>query len=88
MYKIIYSRGALKDIDKLKAANLDKKAKELINIIKENPFQTPPRYEKLLGDLNGMYSRRINVQHRFVYEVFEDLKIIKIISLWTHYGRL
>ncbi|MBQ4418135.1 MAG: Txe/YoeB family addiction module toxin [Synergistaceae bacterium] len=88
MYKIIYSRGALKDIDKLKAAHLDKKAKELINIIKENPFQTPPRYEKLLGDLNGMYSRRINVQHRFVYEVFEDLKIIKIISLWTHYGRL
>ncbi len=76
----------MKDIPKLKAAHLDIKAKTLIEIIKENPYQNPPRYEKLVGDLEGLYSRRINIRHRLVYEVFESEKIIKIISLWTHYG--
>lgn len=86
MYKIVYTKAAVKDIPKLKAAHLDIKAKTLIEIIKENPYQKPPRYEKLVGDLEGLYSRRINIRHRLVYEVFESEKIIKIISLWTHYG--
>lgn len=64
MYKIVYAKTALKDIPKLKSAHLDEKAKALISVIKENPFQNPPPYEKLVGDLNGSYSRRINVQHR------------------------
>ena len=87
MYKIIYSRAAVKDINKLKAAHLDEKARSLIDIIRKNPWQSPPYYEKLSGDLDGLYSRRINIQHRLVYEVFEDLSLIKIISLWTHYER-
>lgn len=86
MYKIVYTKAAVKDIPKLKAAHLDIKAKALIEVIKENPYQKPPRYEKLVGDLEGLYSRRINIRHRLVYEVFESEKIIKIISLWTHYG--
>ena len=87
MYKIVYTKTALKDIPKLKSAHLDEKAKALISIIKENPFQNPPPYEKLVGDLNGSYSRRINVQHRLVYDVFEEEQTIKILSLWTHYER-
>ena len=87
MYKIVYAKTALKDIPKLKSAHLDEKAKALISVIKENPFQNPPPYEKLVGDLNGSYSRRINVQHRLVYDVFEEEQTIKILSLWTHYER-
>lgn len=87
MYEIFYTKTAIKDIPKLKAAHLDGKAKMLIDIIRENPFQTPPSYEKLVGDLYGQYSRRINLQHRLIYEVFESEKKIKIISLWTHYER-
>lgn len=87
MYKIIYTKTAVKDIPKLKAAHLDKTAKALIELIKENPYQTPPSYEKLLGNMKGSYSRRINIQHRLVYEVYDDEKIIKIISLWSHYER-
>lgn len=87
MYKIVYTKTAAKDIPKLKAAHLDGKAKALIDLIKENPYQTPPTYEKLVGDLNGLYSRRINIQHRLVYEVFEAEKIVKVISLWSHYER-
>ncbi len=87
MYKIFYTKTALKDISKLQTAHLDEKAKELIAIIKENPYQTPPSYEKLVGDLKGLYSRRINRQHRLVYEVLEQEKAIKIISLWSHYER-
>lgn len=87
MYRIVYTKTATKDIPKLKSAHLAEKAKSLIDIIKENPFQNPPPYEKLVGDLNGAYSRRINVQHRLVYEVYESEKTIKIISLWTHYER-
>ena len=87
MYKIVYTKAAAKDIPKLKSAHLDSKAKALIDIIRENPFQTPPSYEKLIGDLQGLYSRRINVQHRLVYEVLEEEKTVKIVSLWTHYER-
>lgn len=87
MYSIFYAKTALKDIPKLKTAHLDAKARELIDIIRDNPFQTPPSYEKLVGDLKGLYSRRINKQHRLVYEVYEQEKAIKIISLWSHYER-
>lgn len=87
MYKIVYTKTALKDINNLKSTHLDNKAKTLIALIKADPFKTPPRYEKLLGDLKGLYSRRINRQHRLIYEVFEEEKIIKILSLWTHYER-
>ena len=87
MYKIFYTKTALKDISKLQTIRLDEKAKELIAIIKENPYQIPPSYEKLVGDLKGLYSRRINRQHRLVYEVLEQEKAIKIISLWSHYER-
>ncbi|MGN1014105.1 MAG: Txe/YoeB family addiction module toxin [Butyricicoccus sp.] len=87
MYEIYYTKTALKDIPKLKSAHLDKTAKRLIEVIRNNPYQTPPSYEKLVGDLQGLYSRRINIQHRLVYEVYEDEKKIKIISLWSHYER-
>ncbi len=85
MYSIVYTKKAINDIPKLKSAKLEKKAKALIDLVRENPYQTPPPYEKLQGDLQGAYSRRINIKHRFVYEVFEEEKIVKVISLWTHY---
>lgn len=84
-YKILYSKLALKDAKKLTNANLDKKAKELIEIIKKDPFQNPPPYEKLVGNLNGSYSRRINIHHRLVYEVREADKVIRISRMWSHY---
>lgn len=77
----------MKDIPKLKSAGLSIKAKALVDLIKEDPFATPPSYEKLVGDLKGLYSRRINIKHRLVYQVYEDEKVIKIISLWTHYDQ-
>jgi len=87
VYEIVYTKAAVKDIPRLKAAHLDKKAIALIDVIRENPYQTPPSYEKLVGDLQGLYSRRINIQHRLVYQVLEEEKTIKIVSLWTHYDR-
>lgn len=88
MYKIVYRKKAIKDIPKVKSIGLDEKVKNLINLIKENPFQNPPPYEKLVGDLQGAYSRRINIQHRLVYQVFEEEKTVKIISFWTHYEKV
>ena len=81
MYNIVYTKKAINDIPKLKSVKLDKKAKALIEIIKENPYKIPPTYEKLMGDLTGAYSRRINIKHRLVYEVLEEEKTVKIISL-------
>ena len=88
MYRIVYRRKVLKDIPKIKAIKLESKVKKLIEIIKQNPFQNPPPYEKLVGDLEGAYSRRINVQHRLVYQILEEEKTIKILSLWTHYENI
>lgn len=88
MYQIVYTKAAAKDIPLLKAAGLDDKAKALIGLLRENPYQSPPSCEKLVGDLQGLYSRRINLQHRLVYQVYEDEKTVKIISLWSHYERL
>ena len=85
MYSIVYYKKAVKDTPRLREAKLDKKAKALIDLIRKDPFQTPPPYEKLQGDLSGAYSRRINIKHRLVYQVIEDQKTVKIISMWTHY---
>ncbi len=85
MYKIVYTKKSVKDIEKLISAKLDKKTKSLIELVRENPFKTPPPYEKLQGDLSGAYLRRINIKHRFVYEVLEEEKTVKILSMWTHY---
>lgn len=84
-YTIKIEKDVLKDFKKAKAQKLDKKIDELIRIIKENPYQTPPSYEKLVGDLKGKYSRRINIKHRLVYKVDEEEKIVYILSAWSHY---
>ena len=85
-YKILYSKLALKDAKKLSSSNLSEKAKVLLEILKKNPFENPPPYEKLVGNLTGVYSRRINIQHRLVYEVREEDKKIRIHRMWFHYG--
>ena len=84
-WELVYTKQAQKDAKKLAAAGLKDKAFELLEIIQEDPFRTSPRFAKLVGDLAGAYSRRINLQHRLVYEVLEQEKIIKIIRMWTHY---
>ena len=85
MYKIVITKQALKDLPNLTSAGLDKKAKALIDLLKENLFQNPPSYEKLVGDMDGLYSRRINIKHRLVYQVYEEEKTVKIVSAWSHY---
>lgn len=82
---IVYTKAAAADVPKLKAARLAEKAQTLIEILGENPFQKPPSYENLRGSLQGAYSRRLNIQHRLVYEVLVEEKTVKIISMWTHY---
>ncbi len=84
-YSIVYTRQARKDAKKLKGSHLAEKAKELLALIEESPFIDPPPYETLIGDLSGAYSRRLNIQHRLVYQVIEDEKTIKVLRLWTHY---
>ena len=84
-YQVVFTNHARKDAKKLSASGLRPKAETLIDIITQNPFQTPPPYEKLLGDLAGAYSRRINIQHRLVYQVLKDDKVIKVLRMWTHY---
>ena len=85
-WELVYSKQALKDAKKLKAAGLKPKAEELLEILKNNPLQNPPSFEKLLGDLAGAYSRRINIHNRLVYEVFPKEKVVRILRMWTHYG--
>ena len=85
-YKLVYTKQALKDAKKIGMSNMKKKVKELLLLIQKNPFQKPPPYEKLIGDLDKAYSRRINLQHRLVYEVVENVNTIKIIRMWSHYG--
>lgn len=84
-WQLVYTKQAQKDAKKLAAASLKEKAQELLAILASNPFQNPPPYEKLIGDLRGAYSRRINIQHRVVYAVLEQEKIVKVLRLWTHY---
>jgi len=85
-YKVLYSKFALKDAKKLSNANLAVKAKELIEVLRKDPFQNPPPYEKLVGNLDGSYSRRINIKHRLVYEVREKDKLVRVLRMWSHYG--
>lgn len=85
MWNIYYTRQAQKDARKLASSGLQNKAEELLRIISENPYQNPPPYEKLVGDLSGALSRRINIQHRLVYQVVEQQQCVKILRLWTHY---
>ena len=94
MYKIVFTKQAIEDLNNLKKNGISSKAKALIDIIRENPYQNPPRYEKLVGNLDGILSRRINIQHRLVYQVYEEnftetnneyVGTIKIIRAWTHY---
>lgn len=84
-WNLAYSKFALKDAKKLSAAGLRDKAQNLLDLLAVDPFQNPPPYEKLVGDLKGAYSRRINIQHRLVYEVFRKEKTVRILRMWTHY---
>jgi toxin YoeB len=84
-YKIVYTKQAQKDAKKAASSGLRAKIEELLETIKENPFEEYPPYEKLVGNLDGAYSRRINIQHRLVYQVIEEEKIVKVIRMWTHY---
>ena len=84
-WELVYTRQAQKDAEKLTAAGLKPKAQALLAILAENPYQTPPPFEKLVGDLSGAYSRRISIQHRLVYQVLEDAKTVKVLRMWTHY---
>ena len=84
-WKIVYTKQAQKDAKKLSSTGLKSKAETLLDILEKNPFLKPPPYEKLVGDLTGAYSRRINIQHRLVYQVYEQEKIVKVIRMWTHY---
>lgn len=85
MWKQVFTKQALKDARKLAAAGLRQKAEELLAILRQNPYQNPPPYEKLVGDLAGAYSRRINIQHRLVYQVYDDERVVKVLRMWTHY---
>ena len=84
-WRVVFTKLAQKDAKRLYAAGLRKKAETLLDILRKNPYQTPPPFEKLLGDLSGAYSRRINIQHRLVYQILDDEKVVKVISMWTHY---
>ena len=84
-WRLVYTKQAQKDARKLAGSGLKPKAETLFDILRENPFQSPPPYEKLLGDLSGAYSRRINIQHRLVYQVYPEERVVKVIRLWTHY---
>jgi len=84
-WKVIYTKYALKDAKKISQSNLKKKTQELLVLLEQDPFQNPPQFEKLVGDLEGAYSRRINIQHRLVYQVLQDERIVKVLRMWTHY---
>ena len=84
-YELVFTKQAQKDAPKLASAGLKSKAESLLDIIRINPYQNPPPYEKLMGDLAGAYSRRINIHHRLVYQVYDAARIVKVLRLWTHY---
>ena len=84
-WQLVYSRQAQKDAKRLASSGLKPKAQQLLEVLADDPYATPPRYEKLVGDLSGYYSRRINIQHRLVYEVLPDARVVHILRMWTHY---
>ena len=85
-WSIVYAKQALKDAQKVMAGGLKDKAQALLAVLENDPFQNPPPYEMLVGDLAGAYSRRVNIQHRLVYEVFEEQRIVRVLRMWTHYA--
>ena len=85
-WNVVFTRQAQKDAQKLAAAGLKTKAQHLLAILASDPYQKPPPFEKLVGDLAGAYSRRINIQHRLVYQILEDTKTVKVLRMWTHYA--
>ncbi len=85
MWRIVFTKQSQKDAKKLAASGLRPKAEKLLDILRKNPYQTPPPFEKLLGDLSGAYSRRINIQHRLVYQVLSEKNVVKILRMYTHY---
>ncbi len=84
-WRLVFTRQAQKDAKRLAAAGLRTRAEELLDILRRNPYQAPPPFEKLVGDLSGAYSRRINIHHRLVYQVYDQERVVKIIRMWTHY---
>lgn len=86
-YRLVYTKQAQKDAKKIARSHLKPKALELLHLLQDDPFQKPPEYEALVGDLQGAFSRRINIQHRMVYQVCEEEKVVKILRMWTHYGK-
>jgi toxin YoeB len=84
-WQLVFAKHALKDAKKLAAAGLRDKAQAMLDVLAQDPFQNPPPYEKLVGDLEGAYSRRINIQHRLVYEVFKKERVVRVLRMWTHY---
>jgi Txe/YoeB family toxin of toxin-antitoxin system len=84
-WRLVYTKQAQKDAKKIAQSGLQSEASRLLDILRKDPYQNPPRFEKLVGDLFGAYSRRINIQHRLVYQVLEDIKTVKVIRMWTHY---
>ena len=85
MWRVVFTKQARKDANKISASGLRSKAEKLIDILRKNPYQTPPPFEKLIGDLTGACSRRINIQHRLVYQILDNEKVVKVIRIWTHY---
>lgn len=84
-WQVVYTKQTKKDAKKLASAGLKKKAQRLLEILKSDPYQTPPRYEKLVGDLRDAHSRRINIQHRLVYQIYDEERVVKVIRMWSHY---
>lgn len=84
-WKVVYTKQALKDAKKISNAGLRSKAEKILSLLAKNPLQSNPPYEKLLGDLNGAYSRKINIQHRIIYQIYRDVRTVKVIRMWTHY---
>jgi Txe/YoeB family toxin of toxin-antitoxin system len=84
-WRIVYSKHAQKDAKKLAKSNLKEKTRELLELLENDPFQDPPKFEKLVGDLEGAYSRRINIKHRLVYQILTEERVVKVLRMWTHY---
>ena len=84
-WQVVFTKPAQKDAKRISAAGLRRRAEELLAVLAANPYRSPPRYEKLVGDLSGAYSRRINIRHRLVYQILDDLKAVKVLRMWTHY---
>jgi len=85
MWRVVFTKQARKDAKKLASAGLRQKTEALLDILRENPYRTPPPFEKLIGDLAGAYSRRINIQHRIVYQIIDEVNVVKVLRIWTHY---